>query len=72
MAPGRARGYLRGMRVNFLTLAAIMFLLGLTRLALNHDPWLGGAGIAMGAAMVIAHFIRARRFKRFDQSKTFD
>ncbi len=72
MAPSRACGYLRGMRVNFLILAAGMFLLGLTRLFLNHDPWLGGAAIAAGAALVVGHFVRVRRFKRFDKSKTFD
>jgi hypothetical protein len=72
MAHSSVRSYPRVMRVNFLQLAAVMLLLGLCRLFLNHDPWLGGAAIAMSVAMVVAHFVRVTRFKRFDQGRTFD
>ena len=72
MAPGRSRGYLWGMRVNFLALGALMLLLGLTRLFLNHDPWMGGAFVVLAGAFAVLHLIRVRRFKRYDQSRTFD
>jgi hypothetical protein len=60
------------MRVNLLAVAAIMLLMGMTRMFLNHDPWLGGAGIVLSIVLVVLHFIRVRRFKRYDQARNFD
>ncbi len=67
-----AWGYAPRMRVNFLALGALMLLLGLTRLFLNHDPWMGGAFVLLAGAFAVSHVIRVRRFRRYDQSKTFD
>jgi len=60
------------MRVNFLALAAMILVMGIVRMFLNHDPWMGGAAIVLSIVMAVVHFIRVRRFKRFDQTKTFD
>ena len=71
MVPSSARGYLRGMRVNLLWPAAIGVLSGLSALY-RHDLWMGVPLVGLGLAMVPLHFIRVRRFKRYDQSRTFD
>ncbi len=60
------------MRVNFLALAALMTLLGVIRLWLNHDVWFGVAFLGLAVVMAVLHFIRVRRFKRFDQTGNFD
>ncbi len=63
------------MRVNFLLLALIMLLVS-AGAALRGNYGQVAAGIALAVGMVIVHFIRARRFKRFDerlqQGETFD
>jgi hypothetical protein len=46
--------------------------MGMTRIFLDHDYWLGGASVALAIALLVAHVVRVRRFKRFDQSKTFE
>jgi len=60
------------MRVNFLRVAALVLLMGLTRLFVNHDPWMGSAAIVLSGALLVVHFLRVRRFKRFDDAKTFE
>ena len=61
------------MRMNFLVVAGLMLLMGLGRLFLNHDPWMGGAWIVLSGALVVVHFIRVRRFKRVvDETTALD
>ena len=59
------------MRVNFLLLAGMMLLLAAQR-ALGHDYWFAGLADALACAAVVVHFIRMRRFKRFDTTQNFD
>ena len=42
------------------------------RVVASHDYWLGGGLAAMGVWLIALHFIRVRRFKRFDDAKNFD
>ena len=58
--------------MNFLALAAIVLLLGLVRLFLNHDQVLGIAAIVLSAVIAVVHFVRVRRFKRYDQARKND
>jgi hypothetical protein len=60
------------MRANFLAVAAIMLLLGLMRLFIQHDPWMGVPTMALGVILGVVHFIRVRRFKRYDEARKFD
>jgi hypothetical protein len=59
------------MRLNFLLLAGMMLLLAAQR-ALRHDYCFTGLAVALACATVVVHFIRVRRFKRFDTSRNFD
>ena len=71
MARLGAPAYSRCMRVNFLALSAMVFLLGLFRLFVSH-AWFGGVLIALAIAGMIVHFIRIRRFKRHDEARNSD
>ena len=62
---------MRSMRVNLLPLVGMMLLLaGLN--ALQHDFWMAGAFVGLACFLSVAHVIRVRRFKRFDDAKNFD
>jgi Flp pilus assembly protein TadB len=61
----------RPTRANFLLLAGIMLLLAGQR-AMFHDYWLAGASLAVACLLIVVHFIRVRRFKRFDTAQHFD
>jgi hypothetical protein len=67
--------YGEGMRVNFLLLAGL--LLGLAVMQVLKGNYVaGGAGLTVAALLAVVHFIRVRRFRRFDeraaQRRTFD
>jgi hypothetical protein len=63
------------MRVNFLLLAGLLLGLGVMQ-ALKGNYVAGVAGLAVATLLAVTHFIRVRRFKRFDeraaQRRTFD
>ena len=59
------------MRVNFLPLVGLMLLLAAMN-ALQHHFWMAGAFVGLACFLGVAHVIRVRRFKRFDDAKNFD
>ena len=62
------------MRVNFLILAALMLLLSIQRI-FGREYISAAASAALAVLMTVVHFIRVRRFKRYDEAKkmrTFD
>lgn len=68
MAPRRGPDYPAPMRVNLLALAAMAIVLAGMQAQSHHYP----AAIFVGAAgvfLVVVHFIRARRLKRYEQSR---
>ncbi len=54
-----------------LVLAPLFLLLAVQR-ALGHSYVEAGAFLTLALALTVVHFIRVRRFKRYDQLKNFD
>jgi hypothetical protein len=49
-----------------------MLLISLMQVVEGHDYWLAGAAAILAVVMFVLHRIRVRRFKLYDQAKTFD
>jgi hypothetical protein len=60
------------MRLNILPIAGILVLAGLTAIFLTHNLWMGGFLVVLGIAYIPLHFVRQRRFKRYDDEHEFD
>lgn len=56
------------MRANF-SILGCLFLVGAVVQAINHNYLLAGASVAVALFMFVVHFIRVRRFRKFDQDK---
>ena len=72
MVPASAVRYRFPMRVNVLAVGVLSLAAGAMRAAVSHDYWMGGALAAMGVWLIVLHFVRLRRFKRFDDAKNLD
>jgi hypothetical protein len=68
MAPEIERHYDPRMRANFLFLAALMLLLAIQKF-FRREYIYAAAFAALAVAMTVVHFIRVRRFKRYDRAQ---
>ncbi len=59
------------MRANLLPVAALMLVVAGIN-AFERHYWTTTAFVGAAAYLAVVHIIRVRRFKRFDQARTFD